>query len=203
MNALSDYFIGPRCDKLHGKTGVRCLYPVYENGILLGFLGMRTGWNQYWRLWKLKIAQPDQWNFEGFNLSLDSVEIYLDNGREGLATREARQQAVYERLVTSKMPRRGYFRLATEIKAEAEARDKENLTRHTQARVALEREIESVAQIKSRLESVREKANVLTTTFSPEELLALEVAADEYKTKLGRTREQLRELLGGDTPENN
>lgn len=146
------YTIGERIDA--GQViGVRCLYPVYENGILLAFLGVQTGWGQSWRLWPLEICNDVQrWTFKGFRPDLRTSSSYTVH-TYGMKTMKERVRGVWDRLHGT-IPYRNQYKTADEVRAETHAKAVERLRVHNRYLEALRESQVTVTARKEALERI-------------------------------------------------
>lgn len=89
-------------------SSYRTLYPIYENDVLLAFLGMETGWGKAWRVWRIqKSDHPSATKLGGFApVSGDHLYIHASGFKA------AAERAV-ERLADPKERHR--FKTATEL----------------------------------------------------------------------------------------
>jgi hypothetical protein len=97
-------------------TGWRSLYPVYENGILLAFLGMQSGWGRSWIVYPLRFASGTTGAFEGFQPYEDTY-----GGRRRVNSKEAFADAFTGGLLGPEFGKRKDFKTAPEMIAARDA----------------------------------------------------------------------------------
>jgi len=105
----SAYTLGKQLmtDRHHGW---RSLYPIYESNILLGFLGLPSGWGKSWVVMPLRFATGTTGAFEGFQPNSDTC-----SGRHYISRKESFAEIFTGGYLGAKFSKRKDFKSAVEM----------------------------------------------------------------------------------------